>query len=152
MNLDDVFDLYPEIKRITEFDLLEADIFDFFKLEDKLDRLQELEFADIESMDISKSQKERLQELRDEILGIDSLTSDASIEALNDGTTTIARTVIFVSRRDDRVCSKCEDLDGDIFDVDPNTGIVDGPLIPDDLHLRCRCRYFDIGDDGNLEL
>lgn len=69
-------------------------------------------------------------------------SSDLGVRALNKGTTSHARLVIFATRRDSRVCPICEDHDGDVYEVDPLTGIIkNGPLIPDDTHPNCRCRY-----------
>lgn len=64
------------------------------------------------------------------------------IKALNQGTVSHARLVEFVTRRDNRVCPICEALDGNIYEVDSVTKIIkNGPVIPDDTHPNCRCRY-----------
>ena len=59
----------------------------------------------------------------------DKATAQAAIQAFKDAG---VKKVKWITERDDRVCSKCEPLDGKIFDIDKT------PQIP--LHWRCRCR------------
>lgn len=80
----------------------------------------------------------------------DRIASNVAMFALNTGTLSAAKQVQFVSRQDDKVCDKCDGLDGNLYDVNPETGIIqDGPVIPDDTHDNCRCRYFSVDDTGN---
>lgn len=48
-------------------------------------------------------------------------------------------TVRFVTELDRRVCPICAAFDGEVYTVDPDTGIIDGPTIP--VHPNCRCHY-----------
>lgn len=59
----------------------------------------------------------------------DKATAQAAIQAFKDAG---VKKVKWITERDERVCSKCEPLDGKIFDIDKT------PQIP--LHWRCRCR------------
>ena len=59
----------------------------------------------------------------------DKATAQAAIQAFKDAG---VKKVKWITERDDRVCSKCEPLDGKIFDIDKI------PAIPQ--HYRCRCR------------
>ena len=59
----------------------------------------------------------------------DKATAQAAIQAFKDAG---VKKVKWITERDDRVCSKCEPLDGKIFDIDKV------PAIPQ--HYRCRCR------------
>jgi hypothetical protein len=70
------------------------------------------------------------------------IASDMGLRSLNKGTVSQVDRVQFVTRRDMKVCPICEALDGNIYDVDPVTKIIiNGPVIPDDTHPNCRCRY-----------
>lgn len=58
----------------------------------------------------------------------------------------------FVTMHDDRVCFICEPYDGQRFQIDIHTGIIiNGPLLPDDTHPNCRCRYMEV-IDGEVQL
>lgn len=82
---------------------------------------------------------------------IDSITSDSTSNALNKGTLSNSSLIVqFVTRRDDKVCPICEDLDMEQFDVDPISRSIDGPTIPDDTHPNCRCRYLSLDEDEEL--
>ncbi len=54
--------------------------------------------------------------------------------------------VMFVSRRDDRVCPICEPLDGKKYDIDDSSK----PNIPEDTHPRCRCRYLEVRNNKTI--
>lgn len=58
----------------------------------------------------------------------DKATAQAAIQAFKDAG---VKKVKWITERDDRVCSKCEPLDGKIFDIDK--------LPPLPAHYRCRC-------------
>lgn len=82
--------------------------------------------------------------------GIDRIASGLGIRSLNDGTLSNAELVEFVTEGDDKVCPICDGYDGEVFEVDPDTGIIeDGPVIPDETHPNCRCRYLLIEDEGD---
>lgn len=114
------------------------------KLEDREHAKKIYDLSDAEFDEL-----ERQQDLINSIVtSIGLLSSVTAIMALNQGTLSNAtRQVEFVTRRDDRVCQICESLDGFRYDVDPITHIIDGPLIPDDTHINCRCRYLLIDDE-----
>lgn len=58
----------------------------------------------------------------------DKATSEAELQAFHSCGVT---KVMWITERDDRVCEKCEPLDGKVFDIDKV------PQIP--AHYRCRC-------------
>ena len=81
------------------------------------------------------------------------LSSDMIIKGVNQGTVSNTKNnqVQFVTRRDNKVCPICEDLDGNVYDVDPITKmVIDGITIPDDTHPNCRCRYLSLDDNGDV--
>ena len=59
----------------------------------------------------------------------DKATAKAALQAFKDAG---VKKVKWITERDDRVCEKCEPLDGKVFDIDAV------PQIPQ--HWRCRCR------------
>ncbi|MFM7796463.1 MAG: phage minor head protein [Candidatus Nitrosotenuis sp.] len=84
---------------------------------------------------------------------LDRISSDMIINGVNQGTVSNTKNnlVQYVTRRDDRVCPICEDLDGNIYEVDPITKIIiDGVNIPEDTHTNCRCRYLAVDDNGDV--
>lgn len=102
--------------------------------------------AELEKKSLKDKPKEQMKTLAEQT------SSDLGIRSLNRGTLSNARLVEFVSRRDQRVCPICEDLDGDVYEVDPATGIIKGgPVIPDDTHVRCRCRYLLLEGQEEIE-
>lgn len=58
----------------------------------------------------------------------DKVTAEAAIQAYKDAG---VKKVKWITERDDRVCEKCEPLDGKIFDIDKV------PQIPQHYHCRC---------------
>lgn len=104
---------------------------------------------------VSEQQMERLLDLHVRAVKLEASinmgSADLVTRSLNNGViSNSSDQVQFVTRRDDRVCPICEDLDGEVFDIDPITRIIDGPTIPDDTHHNCRCRYLSLDDDGEL--
>jgi len=82
-----------------------------------------------------------------------NMSSDSVMKSLNQGTLSNTATgrVEYVTRRDSKVCPICEDLDGDVYTVDQLSGIIeDAPIIPDDTHPNCRCRYLSVDDGGEV--
>lgn len=63
----------------------------------------------------------------------DKATAKAAIQAFKDAG---VKKVKWITERDDRVCAKCEPLDGKVFDIDKI------PPIPQ--HWRCRCRVIPV--------
>lgn len=59
----------------------------------------------------------------------DKATAKAALQAFKDAG---VKKVKWITERDDRVCEKCEPLDGKVFDIDAV------PQLPQ--HWRCRCR------------
>lgn len=74
-------------------------------------------------------------------------SSDSGTKALSEGTfsnvgDTDRFTAVFVTEEDDRVCPICRPLEGNEYKINPETRIIENaPLIPDDTHINCRCRY-----------
>jgi hypothetical protein len=165
LSLDDILQDYPEL---DFFDIDELDDLDELELQDLIDEF-ETDFTlsialrnDVQKIRFSDSSKQEIKEkynisereyLRAENLSIKSQLADnaaressnSGIKALNKGTVSVAELVIFATREDDKVCPICEALNGEIYGVDTDTKIIDGPLIPDDTHPNCRCRYLIFG-------
>lgn len=166
MSLDDLSE-YPQL---DSFDIDELEDMDELELQDLIDEF-ETDFSlpkrlrdDFSRIDFSESNKESVKSkygiserewLRAENLSIKSQlaeeeakreSNNSGIKALNEGTLSMATLVIFATREDDKVCPICTEFEGEIYGVDKNTGIVeDGPVIPDETHLNCRCRYLVFG-------
>jgi SPP1 gp7 family putative phage head morphogenesis protein len=61
------------------------------------------------------------------------------------------RLIVWITRKDERVCPQCAPLHGRVFEVDdpflPSPGVM-GPGMP--THNRCRCRTLEIMVDGSI--
>jgi SPP1 gp7 family putative phage head morphogenesis protein len=172
MSLDDLRFFHPEIDFYNIDDLDYLDEFELQQIIDEFDdfddyedlprdvtnNLEDITFREdqrevvIEKYRITPLQYIQAQELKQKLgvaRNLSQITShDSGIKALNQGTIQSATNdVVFVSRNDGKVCPICEDLNGEIFSVDPTTKIIDGPTIPDDTHPNCRCRYIVLGDE-----
>lgn len=119
-----------------------------------IDRIEELSnkaeqdfIAGLERQAIKVDDADKLEERVETVA--ETTASDLGTRALNQGTLSHAQFVQYVTRRDARVCPICEDLDRNVYEVDERTGIIkDGPVIPDDTHPNCRCRYIPIEGDA----
>lgn len=167
MSIEDLVDDYPELQF---FDIDELDGLDEFELQDLIDEFEtdiSVPVAvrkNLKNIDFSQANKEKTKEkyglserewLRAENLSIKSQlaesaakreSSDSGIKSLNEGTISVSRLVIWATREDDSVCPICEELNGEIYGVDTQTGIIDGPLPVEDTHPNCRCRYLVFGE------
>lgn len=166
---DELEDILFEFPELDSFLMDDLENLDETELEDLIAEFDSLDRFDIPSRlkenirDISLSDREAIKERFsitdgqfDSVLDLQRRVktaesqarrnaSDSGMKSLNQGSlSNPTLEVQFVTRRDDRVCPICEDIDGDTFNVDPTTGIIDGPLIPDDLHHNCRCRYLNL--------
>jgi hypothetical protein len=112
----------------------------------------------IKLYDLTEDEYDELETQQDLITAITTsialLSSMTAIQALNEGTLSNATNQVeFVTRRDEKVCPICDELDGNRYDVDPLTHIIDGPLpgppeLGGDTHWNCRCRYLLVSDDS----
>lgn len=135
---------------ISKYDLDKANILQQIKLDPELTVLNTIKSGDNLILTISGPDGFEV-DVTIPISKIDNITSDSTSNALNKGTlSNSSRIVQFVTRRDDKVCPICEDLDMEQFDVDPISRAIDGPTIPDDMHPNCRCRYLSMDEDEEL--
>lgn len=169
MSIEEIFSQYPEL---DSFDITELEDMDELELQILIDDFEtdtSLPISlrnNLRRIDFSEENRESVKSkygisdrewLRAENLSIKSQLAEeearresfnSGIKALNEGTLSMAEgQVIFATREDDKVCPICEDLDGEIFDVDNRTGIINGPLIPDETHPNCRCRYLTLSGE-----
>jgi len=158
------FDI-DELQDLDEFELQE--IIDQFDSTDKVPKLgrnlkdviKELDKIDFKQDKESVKNKYGLTEkeyqvandMKTKILEVENRakksSSDTGTKALNDGTITNVGdtdrfTAVFVTEEDEKVCPICKPLEGNEYKIDPETRIlIDAPLLPDDTHINCRCRY-----------
>lgn len=170
-DLDDVLFEFPDLQFFSIEDLEdldeeqiqdlidEFDNFDSFEIPSRLkNNINDIVFSDqnkekiMQEYNLTETQFQEAKGLKIKINIAENQaktkSSDSGMKAINQGTlSNSSLEVQLVTRRDDIVCPICEDVDGDVFEVDPVTRIIDGPLIPDDLHPNCRCRYMNMLDE-----
>lgn len=123
---------------------------DIDKIEELATKAERDFIADLEKRSIKTKPGPEEEEKTEEALEhvAERTASDTGIRALNQGTVSHARYVMFASRRDQRVCPICEGFDGNVYKVDQATSIIkNGPIIP--VHPNCRCRYVVFEDGGD---
>ena len=169
----DNFDI-SELEDLDEFEL--QDLIDQFDKTDKVPKLgnnlkdviKELDKIDFKQDKESIKNKYGLTEkdykiaaeMKSKISSIENeavrTSSDSGTKALNDGTIgnvgdTDRFTAVYVTEEDERVCPICKPLEGNEYRIDPETRIlIDAPLLPDDTHPNCRCRYLLKDGSGGL--
>lgn len=169
------FDIY-DLENLDEFELQDLiDGFDDFgdlpinfgeslnKLSKDLKNIDFNFFTKTEVMEkygLTEDQYEQAKDMREKIDQSERLakptSSDSGTKALSEGTTsaienTAQFSVIFVTEEDDRVCPICQEFEGIEYQVDPDTRIIiNAPVIPDDTHPNCRCRYMIIDSEEIL--
>lgn len=161
VELDDLDLDFPEIEDEYDLDLLDeiqqdALLSGDFDTVSKITSLKTSPKADVKitktssGIVINVGIDKKIQIPNDSLVRI---SSDMIMQGVNRGTlsNTSNNKVEFVTRRDNRVCPVCEDLDGNIYDVDPITKmVIDGVNIPEDTHPNCRCRYLAIDEKGEV--